>query len=263
MSDALTKELADGVLTLTLNKPEKLNALDAALAKQLYEQLKAADNDSAVRVVVLTAAGRGFSAGADLARDKGEESGSDDLVGEGSLLSYANQTVTLISQMSKPVIGAVNGIAAGVGVSYALACDIVIARESASFLLAFSRIGLMPDGGATLWVAASVGRARAMEMALMAEKISASEAKEWGMISRVVADDDFESEVSALAKKLAAGPTRAYAKTKAAINASSISLLSAALERESKGQAELLKSKDNAEGVAAFLEKREAKFTGD
>ena len=262
MSDVLNRELQDGVLTLTLNKPDKLNALDAGLAKELYEELKAADNDASVRVVVLTGAGRGFSAGADLARDKGNEGDDDGLVGGESLLSYANKTVTLISQMRKPVIGAVNGIAAGVGVSYALACDIVVARESASFLLAFSRIGLMPDGGATLWVAAAVGRARALEMALMADKIPATEAKEWGLITRVVADGDFETEIAALAKTLASGPTRAYAKTKAAINAASISLLADSLERETKGQTELLTSKDNAEGVAAFLEKRPARFTG-
>lgn len=262
MADAVTTSTEDGVLTITFNKPEKLNALDAPMAKTVYEKLKAADNDPSVRAVVLTASGRGFCAGADIVRDRGDE-GSSGLSDGDSLLSYANQTVTLITQMSKPVIAAVNGVAAGVGVSYALACDIVIARESASFLLAFSRIGLMPDGGATLWVAASIGRARALEMALMAEKISATEAKEWGLITRVAADDDFDEQVAELAAKLGSGPTRAYAKTKAAINAASVSLLDESLDREVRGQTELLKSKDNAEGVKAFAEKRPARFTGE
>lgn len=259
MSDFLQSSQDGSVLTLTLNKPDRLNALDAALGKEVYDALKKADNDSSVRVVVLTGAGRGFSAGADLARDREAEAELD----AGDLLTHANNTVTLISTMSKPVISAVNGVAAGVGVSYALAADICIAKESASFLLAFSRIGLMPDGGATLWAAASIGRARAMDMALTAEQIPAATAAQWGLISRVVADDEFEQAVADLAAKLGSGPTKAYAKTKAAINASSIELLEQALEREVVGQTELLKSKDNAEGVAAFREKRAANFTGE
>lgn len=261
MSDAVTSELKDGVLTLTLNKPDKLNALDAPMAKEIYEGLKGADNDPNVRVIVLTGAGRGFCAGADLVRDReAEEAG----IGESdNLLSWANQTVQVMTTLSKPIIAAVNGVAAGVGVSYALAADLVIAAESASFLLAFSRIGLMPDGGATLWVAASVGRARALEMALMAEKISAAEAKEWGLITRTAPDGELDAQVHELAAKLASGPTRAYAKTKAAINAASVALLAESLDREVTGQTELLKSKDNAEGVLAFREKRPARFTGE
>lgn len=256
---ALT-ELADGVLTITINKPDRLNALDAVTAKTIYEALKDADSNADVRVVVLTGAGRGFSAGADLQRVKGsEEEGTGDT---NNLLDYANLTTTLISTLSKPVVAAVNGVAAGVGVSYALASDIVVAKESASFLLAFSRIGLMPDGGANLWVAANIGRARAMDMALLAEQIPAPQAKEWGMITRVVADDDFEAEVKKVADKLAAGPTRAYAKMKAAINGAALTELQTTIDREVSGQTELLKTKDNAEGVAAFLEKRPAKFTG-
>ena len=261
MSEAtVLTELADGVLTITINKPDRLNALDAGTAKSIYEALKGADSNDDVRVVVLTGAGRGFSAGADLQRDRDSdaESGGD----TNNLLDYANLTTTLISTLSKPVVAAVNGVAAGVGVSYALASDIVVAKESASFLLAFSRIGLMPDGGANLWVAANIGRARAMDMALLAEQIPAPQAKEWGMISRVVADGDFEAEVSKVAGKLASGPTRAYAKTKAAINGAALTELKATIDREVSGQTELLQTKDNAEGVAAFLEKRPAKFTG-
>lgn len=256
---ALT-QIVDGVLTITINKPDRLNALDAGTAKIVYEALKDADSNNDVRVVVVTGAGRGFSAGADLQRDKGSdaEGGGD----TNNLLDYANMTTTLMSTLSKPVIAAVNGVAAGVGVSYALAADITIAKESASFLLAFSRIGLMPDGGANLWVAANIGRARAMDMALLAEQIPAPQAKEWGMISRVVADDEFEAEVAKVAQKLANGPTRAYAKTKAAINGATLTELQATIDREVTGQTELLQTKDNAEGVAAFLEKRPAKFTG-
>lgn len=259
MSTVLT-ETVDGVLTITINKPDRLNALDAGTAKLIYEALKDADSNADVRVVVLTGAGRGFSAGADLQRDKGSDAeGAGDT---NNLLDYANMTTTLISTLSKPVVAAVNGVAAGVGVSYALAADITIAKESASFLLAFSRIGLMPDGGANLWVAANIGRARAMDMALLAEQIPAPQAKEWGMISRVAADDEFEAEVKKVAGKLAAGPTRAYAKTKAAINGAALTELQATIDREVSGQTELLQTKDNAEGVAAFLEKRAAKFTG-
>lgn len=260
MSDFLQSHTENGVLTLTLNKPDRLNALDAAFGKEVYEALKEADNDSAVRVVVLTGSGRGFSAGADLARDREAEAAMENT---DDLLTYANNTVTLMSTMGKPVISAVNGVAAGVGVSYALAADICIAKESASFLLAFSRIGLMPDGGATMWVPAAIGRARAMDMALTAEQIPAPQAAEWGLISRVVPDDQFDSAVAELAAKLGSGPTRAYAKTKAAINASTVELLSKSLEREVAGQTELLKTNDNAEGVAAFREKRAAKFTGE
>jgi enoyl-CoA hydratase len=261
MSEAtVLTELADGVLTITINKPDRLNALDAGTAKTIYEALKDADSNAEVRVVVLTGAGRGFSAGADLQRDKGSDAeGAGDT---NNLLDYANMTTTLISTLSKPVIAAVNGVAAGVGVSYALAADITIAKESGSFLLAFSRIGLMPDGGANLWVAANIGRARAMDMALLAEQIPAPQAKEWGMISRVVADDEFEAEVAKIAAKLANGPTRSYAKTKAAINGAALTELQATIDREVSGQTELLQTKDNAEGVAAFLEKRAAKFTG-
>lgn len=262
MSEAtVITEIADGVLTITINKPDRLNALDADTAKRIYESLKDADNNTDVRVVVLTGAGRAFSAGADLQRDRDSE-GGDDNGATKNLLEYANLTTTLISTLSKPVVAAVNGVAAGVGVSYALASDIVIAKESASFLLAFSRIGLMPDGGANLWVAANIGRARAMDMALLAEQIPAPQAKEWGMISRVVGDEEFEAEVKKIAGKLATGPTRAYAKTKAAINGAILTELQATLDREVKGQTELLQTKDNAEGVAAFLEKRPAKFTG-
>jgi len=195
-------------------------------------------------------------------RDRDDEGGGNLADGD-SLLSHANKTVSVMTTLSKPIVAAVNGVAAGVGVSYALAADIVVAKESASFLLAFSRIGLMPDGGATLWVAASVGRARALEMALMAEKIPAREAKEWGLISRVAPDDEFDAAVAKVTAQLATGPTRAYAKTKAAINSASVSLLADSLDREVKGQTELLGSKDNAEGVAAFREKRQPRFTGE
>ncbi|WP_134324144.1 enoyl-CoA hydratase [Cumulibacter soli] len=258
MSETVLTGIADGILTITINKADRLNALDAATARTIYEALLDADTNPDVRVVVLTGAGRGFSAGADLQRDKDAEADPS----LGNLLDYCNLTTTLISRLTKPVISAVNGVAAGVGVSYALAADITIAKESASFLLAFSRIGLMPDGGANLWVAANIGRARAMDMALLAEQIPAPQARDWGMISRVVADDDFEAEVAKVAAKLASGPTRSYAQTKAAINKAALTQLDVTIEREVAGQTQLLQTKDNAEGVAAFLEKRPAKFTG-
>lgn len=263
MSDTASEvrvEREGGVMRLVLNRPKSLNSVNGPMTTQLENALDEAANDPQVRVVVLTGEGRGFCSGADLQRDRSADNAGP---AKESVLTVINRIMPKITGLEKPVIGAINGVAAGVGASFALACDLVVAKESAYFLLAFARIGLMPDGGATLLVPSLVGRSRAMEMALLADKIPAAKAEEWGMIYRSVPDDEFDAAVNELVEKLVAGPTRSYAASKRAINANTLSLLKAALDAEEEGQTKLLASKDNAEGVAAFIEKRAAKFTGE
>ncbi|GMA20738.1 enoyl-CoA hydratase-related protein [Arsenicicoccus piscis] len=256
-TDKVVVTSADGIATITLAAPERLNAVDPAMLDAVADAVVALGEDPAARVIVLTGEGRGFCSGADL--------GSGDIAGDDpdtATLDAAARLIRALTHSSRPTVAAVNGVAAGVGCSLALACDYVLARESASFMLAFSKIGLMPDGGATLLVAASIGRARAVRMALTAEKVLAPTALEWGLIAEVAPDAAFESRVQQLATSLAAGPTRAYAATTAAINAATLADLDGALAREDEGQGKLLRSKDFSEGVAAFRERREASFTG-
>lgn len=251
--DGLRVERESGVLRLTFDRPERLNSLTAELIHAAADEVDAAAGDG-TRVIVLTGSGRAFSSGADVSPD-GSPPGMD-------TLESANRLVTSLTSVPVPVVAAVNGIAAGVGCSFALAADVAVAAESAGFMLAFTRIGLMPDGGATLLVPAAVGRARAMRMALLAEKVSAATAAEWGLIADVVPDDDFAAYIEGLVGQLAAGPPLAYAATKAAVNAASLDLLRDALSREAEGQDPLLASADFAEGMAAFQEKRAARFAG-
>ncbi|GAA1713224.1 enoyl-CoA hydratase [Fodinicola feengrottensis] len=240
------------VLRVTLNRPDHLNAVTASVLDGVTEAVSQAAADQAIRVLVLTGAGRAFCSGADLAGPSGGD----------STLHSANRAVLALRELGKPVVAAVNGLAAGVGCSLALAGDLVMARNSAYFLLAFVNIGLMPDGGATMLVPAAIGRARAMRMALLAERIPAAQAADWGLISHVVDDDSYDEEVAAVVGKLVQGPPLAYAETKRAINATTIDNLLAAIDRETAGQADLLRSQDVAEGVAAFLARRQPKFSG-
>jgi enoyl-CoA hydratase len=250
----------DGVLGLVLNRPGHLNALTGPMADELAERLEQATADDDVRVVLLTGAGDAFCAGADIsgASDEEPHTGLD-----GPALDRANRIVRAITTLDKPVLAAVRGTAAGVGCSIALAADLVVAHEEAAFLLAFTRIGLMPDGGATATVAASVGRARAMRMALLAEPMGAREAHEAGLVSHVADDESFDDLVTRLQRRLAAGPPLAHAATKKAVNAATLPHLEAALERERTGQTLLLGTGDAAEGLRAFVEKRRARFRGD
>ncbi len=248
---------AGGVLRLTLDRPAQLNALTAEMSDRIAAELEGAAARDDVRVVLLAGTGSAFCSGADL-------SGADAHANfDVTSLDRANRIIRAIVGLDKPCVAAVNGIAAGVGCSTALACDLVVAKESAAFLLAFARIGLMPDGGATATVAASVGRARAMRMALLGEPMPAREAYDAGLVSHLADDDSFEETVEALVVRLAGGPPLAYAATKKAVNAATLGHLNAALERERTGQTVLLRTGDVAEGMRAFGEKRRPVFRGE
>jgi enoyl-CoA hydratase len=248
---------ADRVLTLTLNRPEALNALSDELADALAAELERATSYDDVGVVVLRGAGRAFCAGADISATDGP------MRLDGRAIDRANRIVRAVTRCDKPVIAAVQGAAAGVGCSIALACDLCVAAESASFLLAFARIGLMPDGGSTASVAASVGRARAMRMALLAEPLTGREAYDAGLVSHLVDDDALDTVVGEVSAQLAAGAPLGLAATKRAVNAATFARLDDALERERTGQTILLRTADAAEGMRAFAERRRPDFTGE
>jgi enoyl-CoA hydratase len=256
MDDELLVERRAGVLRLTMNRPARLNAMTPLMTDRLAEEVEAAAGDDAARVVLVTGAGGAFCSGADV-------SGTDAHEGfDVASLDRANRLVRAVVSLDKPCVAAVGGVAAGVGCSLALACDLVVAARSASFLLAFARIGLMPDGGATATVAAAVGRARAMRMALLAEPLPATDAYDAGLVSHLVDDADLPEAAQALVGRLAAGPSLAYAATKRAVNAATLGLLDEALERERLDQTRLLRSADVAEGMRAFGERRPPRFTG-
>jgi enoyl-CoA hydratase len=252
----LDLRVEDGALWVTLNRPEVFNALSGEMADELAALVEGATARDDVRVVVMTGTGPAFSTGADISGDAAHEHF------DVTALDRANRIIRAIVGLDKPVVAAVNGIAAGVGCSAALAADIVVATESASFLLAFARIGLMPDGGATATVAASVGRARAMRMGLLAEPLSAREAYDAGLVTHLAPDAEFEATVVRIVRHLAAGAPLAMAATKKAVNAATLHQLEGALERERTGQSLLLRTDDVAEGMRAFREKRKPTFGG-
>jgi len=259
--DHLTVSLESNVLSVTFNRPESLNSLTAAMMETLCDVLEQAADDPAVKVVRLGGAGRGFCAGAGISAEDQSAAGH---FGGGidPLLEAVNRAVTMIVGLPKPVVAVVQGPAAGVGVSLALACDIVLASETA-FFLAFTKIGLMPDGGASALVAASIGRTRAMKMALLAERLPAAEAFGYGLVSSVHPADELESAVAAVIEKLGSGPAVALRKTKQAINAATLTELDGALRRETEGQLTLLRKKDFAEGTEAFQERRAPSFADE
>jgi enoyl-CoA hydratase len=256
--DGLSVTLADGVLSLTMNRPESLNSLTEVMLAGIADAMERAAADPRVKVVRLGGAGRAFSSGAGIgAEDRGNKV-------QGSLtgvLDEANRAVRSIVSLPRPVVAVVHGPAAGVAASLALASDVVLASEQAYFVLAFTRIGLMPDGGASALVAAAVGRIRAMRMALLAERISAAEALEWGLATAVYPDERFEAEVDKVIATLLNGPAVALRKTKDAINAATLTALESALQRERAGQLDLLKGHDFIEGILAFQQRRKAEFT--
>ncbi|KQW49321.1 enoyl-CoA hydratase [Nocardioides sp. Root1257] len=257
MSDHLLVRVEDGVLWLTFDRPEVLNAVDGQMMTALASELEGARARDDVRAVVVTGTGRGFSAGADmellqLAPEHPVET-----------MDAANRVIRAVVDCPVPVLAAVNGIAAGVACSAALVSDIIVAAESAAFLLPFSRIGLMTDGGSSATVAASVGRARAMRIALLGEPLSAPDALACGLITHVAPDDSFADEVARLARRLAAGPGLAQSGIKKAINAATLPHLEAALDREHSGQRALFTTADFAEGLDAFAAGRRPVFRGE
>jgi 2-(1,2-epoxy-1,2-dihydrophenyl)acetyl-CoA isomerase len=253
--------LEAGVLTLTLNRPEKLNAFNPEMHQALREVLQRAADEAEVRAVVLTGAGRGFCAGQDLSeRDVSAGAAPIDL--SVSLASNYNPLVRRLRALPKPIVCAVNGVAAGAGANIALACDMVLAARSARFVQAFSRIGLVPDSGGTYFLPRLVGTARAMGLALLAEKLSAEQAEQWGLIWKAVDDDRLAAEAAALAQRLAKGPTKGYGLLKRALYASGENSLDAQLDLERDLQREAGSSEDYREGVRAFKEKREPRFGG-
>jgi len=257
----LLVSVESGVGSVTLNRPQRLNAFTAAMLVDLRTTLEEFAADEDIRGVLITGAGRGFCAGQDLG-DRSVAPGAEppDL-GE-SLEQRYNPVVSAIRTMPKPVVMAVNGVAAGAGANLALNGDIVIAARSARFIQAFARLGLIPDSGGTWLLPRLVGHARTMGMALLAEPIDAERALAWGMVWSVVDDDDLGATAGALAADLAAGPTAGFARIKQAVNASLSNTLADQLELERSLQQAAGWSDDYAEGVAAFIEKRPPRFTG-
>lgn len=253
---SITYELAEGIATITLNRPAVMNALSSALRKDLLHALIRAQAEA--RVMVLTGAGRAFCSGQDL-QDAGKI-GSFDL--ERILNEEYVPMIKAITDSPIPTIAAVNGAAAGAGANLALAADIVIAAESASFIQAFTRIGLVPDAGGSYWLPRQIGLARSMGAMLLGDKISARQAADWGMIYEVVPDESFAAHIRARAAQLAAGPAVAYRGVKVMLRASFANDLDAQLALEARLQGACGQTEDFREGVAAFLEKRPAHFTG-
>ncbi len=249
-----------GVATLTLNRPESLNALTGAMHGELKAAIDRAAADSDVRCLVITGAGRGFCSGADLVSSSVVSDGVPDL-GK-TLETHYNPLIRKLRDLPKPIIAAVNGVAAGAGANIALACDLVLAARSSLFIQAFCKIGLIPDAGGTWLLPRHVGRARAAGLALLGDKLPAEQAEAWGLIWKVVDDDKLMDEATKLARHLATQPTKALGLIKQALSAAETNTLDAQLDLERDLQTVAGRSDDFREGVAAFREKRPPRFTG-
>jgi 2-(1,2-epoxy-1,2-dihydrophenyl)acetyl-CoA isomerase len=255
--------VADGVLTLTLNRPQRLNAMNNALIEAMNRELARARDDAGIRAVLLTGTGRGFCAGADLSGGGTVDSAAKKPPDLGANMDRIfNPMIRAMRELPKPIVGAINGVAAGGGANFALACDIILAARSARFDQAFVRISLIPDLGGTWFLPHLVGDARARALAMLGSSLTAEEAERMGMVWQVVDDAALMDEAGKLARRLASGPTLSYAAIKRAINAASTNTLDQQLDLERDSQRALGKSADCKEGVAAFLAKRPAQFRG-
>ena len=259
--ETIRLEVAEGVATLTLARPDRLNSFTVQMHGEVQDALARVRTDTAVRCLVLTGAGRGFCAGQDLS-DRAVDPGAAAVdLGE-SIEHYYKPLVMALRTLDMPTVAAVNGVAAGAGANIALACDLVFAARSASFVQSFSRIGLVPDCGGTWWLPRLLGPARAMGLALTAEKLTAEQAEQWGLIWKCLDDAALLPTVGTLARQLAAGPTHGYVRTRQAIEAAATLTLDASLDLERDFQRELGHGADYREGVAAFMEKRTPQFRG-
>ena len=254
----------EGIARITLNRPERLNSFNAAMHEELRDALAEVARgaaDGSIRVLLLTGAGRGFCAGQDLSDRAVAPGGEAPDLGV-SIEKYYGPLVLSLRRLPIPVVCAVNGVAAGAGANIPLACDIVIAARSASFVEAFCRLGLVPDTGGSYFLPRALGSARATALAMLGEKLSAEQAASWGLIWKCVDDEQLAQEAEALVRHFAAAPTLGLARTKQALQASGLNTLEAQLDLERDCMRELGRSADYSEGVAAFMEKRAARFTG-
>lgn len=254
-------EVKDNVARITLNRPERLNAFTGLMPLEIASAVESACADDSVRVIAITGAGRGFCAGADLS-SAGPKPGDPEFDAGKTLEIAYNPMIQTMRSSEKPIVALVNGPCAGAGMSLAMACDIIIAARSASFLQAFCNIGLVPDAGSTWYLPRMVGRARALGMALLGEKISADEAADWGLIWKAVDDDALAAEGDAVLQKLAKGPTRGLGLIRNAVQNAFTHTLDTQLDWEREYQRDAGSTADFAEGVSAFLEKRPANFRG-
>jgi 2-(1,2-epoxy-1,2-dihydrophenyl)acetyl-CoA isomerase len=254
-------ERQGAVMRIVLDRPQAMNAADEALTNALKAAVEEAAADEKTRAVILTGNGKAFCSGADLKSGFTPDPDGFPDVGH-ALRSRFHPIIEGLRTMPKPVVAAINGPAVGIGLSFALACDLSLAKRSSYLLLAFVNIGLVPDGGSSFLIPERIGFARAAEMAMLGERIPAEKALEWGLINRVTEDDELEQESSALAERLANGPTRSYAGTKRQLNHWQFARMHEQLELEATVQAELARSPDFIEGVAAFVQKRAPRFSG-
>jgi 2-(1,2-epoxy-1,2-dihydrophenyl)acetyl-CoA isomerase len=261
--ETVNLSIDEGVATIELNRPETLNAWNAQFGADVMTALEHCRDEEDVRAVLITGAGRGFSSGADLRELGGAASADERPDGVYRQLTEVYHPIMVgIRELPKPVVAAVNGPAVGIGCSLALCSDLIIAAESAYFLLAFVNIGLVPDGGSSLWLPTRIGMTRAMELCMLGERLPAAKALDWGLINRVVPDESLREEAASLAGRLAAGPTRSYAGTKRQLNNWLYTRMGEQLELEAQIQREMAGSEDSVEGAIAFVEKRPPRFKG-